>query len=377
MAHDFNNLLTVIYGHASLQLSRHDLDKEIASSLEQISIASERATALTRQLLAFSRKQVVQQRHLDLNTIVDRLRTMLPRMLGETIHLDCALETPLPLVHADESSVEQILMNLAVNARDAMADGGLLRISTGVTGLTDRAAERNPEARPGRFVVLTVADTGCGMDRQTLDRIFEPFFTTKPVGKGTGLGMSTVYGIVKQHEGWIEVESEVGRGTLFRIYLPAHAITASEPRPVPAPVSRLAADGSETILVVEDELAVRRFVQKVLAQHGYRVFEAGDGHEATRVWEQVKSTVTLLLTDMVMPDGMSGTMLAQQLIREKNDLKVIYTSGYSTELVSQRPTLEQGWNFLGKPFSREQLLGTVRRVLDSDPKAMVPANPAA
>jgi CheY-like chemotaxis protein len=371
VAHDFNNLLTIIHGHASLQAGKGDLSEATRHSIEQIKLAADRAAALTRQLLTFSRKQVMQPRPISLNDVITKSQALLKRLLGETIRLECTCASELPLVFADENSLDQVIMNLAVNARDAMAEGGVLTISTEDVVLCSADTVRNPDARAGRFVRLSVTDNGCGMDTTLLTRIFEPFFTTKPQGKGTGLGLSTVYGIVKQHEGWMEVRSMPGMGTTFHVHLP---ITEKRPKAIEdtAFFSRSAGTPSapaqpapSLVLVVEDEPVLRSFISMTLEAHGYKVLVAGDGLEALQVGASAKEKIDLLLTDMVMPNGMTGVTLGAQLSERLPGLKVLYTSGYSQELMDNAERLKQGVNFLPKPFDVNRLLKTVRACLDN------------
>ncbi|MEP6668623.1 MAG: response regulator [Chthoniobacter sp.] len=363
VAHDFNNMLTVIQGHVSLQLAAKGIDKGVASSLEQVSLAAERAASLTRQLLAFSRKQVVQPRVLDLNEIMRSLQEMLSRVIGEHIELCCEFGEKLPAIHADESNIAQIVMNLVVNARDAMPHGGRLGIRTELVEVDLAHGLRHPQAHPGSFIRLSVADTGTGMSAETLGHIFEPFFTTKEVGKGTGLGLATIYGIVAQHDGWIEVLTELGHGSSFQVYLPCHDST-----PEPS-VSGSVADlrgGDETILVVEDEFAVRKVITDVLKDRGYEVLEASDGPEALAIWSTRGSEVDLLLTDIVMPNGLHGHLLADRLRKEKKELKVILSSGYSSDFGTEAEPLSSRVNFLAKPYKPEVLVKVVRDCLDSN-----------
>ena len=362
VAHDFNNMLTVIQGHVSLQLAAKNLDEGMASSLEQVAMAAERAASLTRQLLAFSRKQVVQPRVLDLNAIMRSLREMLSRVIGEHIELCCEFGDKLPTVHADESNIAQIVMNLSVNARDAMPRGGRIVIRTEAVEIDVAHGMRHPQAYPGSFLRLSVTDNGTGMTAETLNHIFEPFFTTKEVGKGTGLGLATVYGIVAQHEGWIEVLSELGHGSSFQIYLPCH-----DHAPAPS-MDDACADlrgGDETILVVEDEFAVREVITHILRGRGYEVLEASDGREALSVWSSQGGEVDLLLTDIVMPNGLRGNLLADRLQTEKKDLKVILSSGYTSDFGTEADPLSSRVNFLAKPYKPEVLVKAVRDCLDS------------
>jgi PAS domain S-box-containing protein len=363
VAHDFNNILTVIQGYADCLLVRCNGDPTTATALKQISSASRRAASLTRQLLMFSRKQVIQPKILDLNTVLRNLANMLPRLLGEDVVLEADYVQNLPHIEADTGMLEQVMMNLAVNARDAMPKGGKLSISTSFVDIDQAYTSHNPDSREGKFVCLTVKDTGCGMERKVLDRIFEPFFSTKEVGKGTGLGLATVYGIVKQHKGWIEVTSEVDVGTAFRIYFPPTAQAgeaASEASGAPEEVR----GGKETILLVEDEPVLRELVRQVLSQYEYRVVEAGSGVEALRVWDEHNGRIDLLLTDMVMPEGMTGRDLAVQLRKRKPQLKVIYTSGYSAEVMG-KDFGNGDTAFLAKPYLPPKLAQMVRQSLDS------------
>ena len=361
VAHDFNNILTVIQGHASLQLAAKDLKQEMTESLTQVSLAAERAAGLTRQLLTFSRKQIVQPRSLDLNLIVRNLHEMLRRLIGAPIELLSALAEDLPPVFADQSNLEQVIMNLVVNARDAMPDGGKITISTTSVDISKKHVERFPQATSGLKICLSVADTGCGMDHAMLSRIFEPFFTTKDVGKGTGIGLATVYGIVAQHGGWIEVISAPGQGSTFKIYLPpsGQAVFHSSHTPIsPTP------GGTETILVVEDEPAVRELMTQILREHGYHILEAADGVEAIEVWRKHHSAIQLLVTDIVMPNGVQGNVLAERLHAERPELEVIFSSGYSSDFATGDTPLSERFTFLQKPYKPETLVKTVRSCLD-------------
>jgi signal transduction histidine kinase/CheY-like chemotaxis protein len=363
VAHDFNNILTVIQGYSECLLARCGADPATGAPLKQISLAAQRAATLTRQLLMFSRRQVMQPKLLDLNTVIQNLVKMLGRLVGEDITLENQYAQGLPSIEADTGMLEQVVMNLTVNSRDAMPKGGRLLIATSWSEIGPEYARQHPEARVGTAVCLTVSDTGSGMDPKTLSRIFEPFFTTKEVGKGTGLGLATVYGIVKQHKGWLDVTSEVGRGTTFKIYFPA--ATAA---PAAATNSSAAAEGvrggSETVFLVEDDAVLREFVRDVLHQYQYRVIEAGSGVEALNLWDKHSGEVDLLLTDMVMPDGMSGRDLGVELRKRKPDLKIIYSSGYSSEMMGGDFN-QDGAVFLPKPYNPVQLATLVRQSLDS------------
>ena len=362
VAHDFNNILTVIHGHASLLLAGGGLSGADARSAQQIGQAAERAAALTKQLLTFSRRQLMQPKRLDINEVVSHMTKMLGRILGEDIALQLNYSALPALVHADAGMLEQVLLNLAVNSRDAMPKGGQLGIRISIVDLDGRQSQ-HPEARAGRFVCLKAADTGCGIAAENLGRIFEPFFTTKEVGKGTGLGLATVYGIVKQHQGWIEVESAPGKGTVFKIFLPSSTETVelfSE-----QPPERKPRGGTETILVVEDEAPVRELVCSLLSAHGYQILQAESGSTALELWKQCKEKIDLVLTDLVMPDHINGRDLAEKLWAERPSLKVIFTSGYSADVVGKDFVLRRGLNYLQKPYPPQKLASTVRDCLDA------------
>jgi PAS domain S-box-containing protein len=362
VAHDINNVLTIIQGHTGLLLHVAPAASQTAKSLKQIAAASDRAAGFVRHLLMFSRKQVVQTRLLDLNTVLRNLHAMLKPMLGEQIKLDLNCQPNLPAVAGDASMTEQIVMNLAVNARDAMVQGGTLTIETIAIEIPMALVRQHPEARPGVFVCLSVRDTGCGMDRKTMQRIFEPFFTTKEVGKGTGLGLSTVYGIVRQHQGWVEVESEIGVGTVFKVFLPV-AEAQTDLTPVTKPVTAETVNGGhETILVVEDETGLLKVLSRVLERYHYKVLSACSGPEALRLWDENGGQVDLLLTDMIMP-GISGADLVNQLKLRKPALKVIMSSGYCDDLAG-RDLTHADIQFLPKPYQPHTVAQLVRRTLD-------------
>ena len=361
VAHDFNNLLTVISGYSELLQHHLSTDDTLRRHAEQIKIAGDRASALTRQLLAFSRQQVFRPIVLDLNVVVANLLEMLPRLIGEHIELNTALGPEPTLIKTDAGQLEQVLMNLAINARDAMPRGGVLTIETSNVSLDESACQGLGTVSPGPYVQLTVRDTGCGMDPATQTRIFEPFFTTKDLGKGTGLGLATVYGIITQSRGAISVDSAPGRGATFTVYLPksdAEAATVSV-----APVSAEPLPGWETVLVVEDQQSVRGFVQSLLKLNGYHVLEAADGIEALRICRQHPGEIQLLVTDVVMP-GMSGRELAEQLAVEQPSIKVLYMSGYTDDTVVHAGVAQAGMAFLQKPFSPTTFTHKVREVLD-------------
>jgi PAS domain S-box-containing protein len=365
VAHDFNNILTVIQGHAGLMQQTLDSDSPQNKSVEEITSAAARAATLIRQLLMFSRKQVMQFRHLDLNDTLCNAIKMLERLVGEHVQIDFRPQSPIPAIHADSSMVEQIAMNLAVNARDAMPNGGRFSITTSLETIHRAPTPMDPERRDGDYVCLIFSDTGIGMDTQILSRIFEPFFTTKAVGKGTGLGLSTVFGIVRQHQGWLEVESKPNQGTTFWVYFPASRQAAQKTELV---VDTALRSGRETILVAEDEDALRQMVVQVLKIQGYTVLEAASGRHALEVWEQANRPVDLLLTDMVMPGGIMGSDLAERLSSQCPHLKVIYTSGYSPGMAGRDASLLEARNFLPKPYSIGKLAQFVRECLDTAAK---------
>ncbi len=365
VAHDFNNLLSVILSYTDFALEGLAQGEPRWGDLQEVRKAGERAASLTRQLLAFSRRQVLQPVALQLNQSAADLGKMVLRLLGEEIEIVLALAPDLGLVLADPGQVEQVLMNLVLNSRDAMPGGGKLTISTCNVEIDTAYSEQHVAVRPGPFVQLSVADTGCGMDRQTQARLYEPFFTTKEKGKGTGLGLSTVYGIVKQSGGYIWVYSEPGLGTTFKIYLPrAQDVAAPEAPLLPALPRR--STGAETILVVEDEEALRAVARRTLEAAGYTVLTAADGLEALEVFGRHPGQVQLLLTDVIMP-RMDGGALAHELTRRRPGLRVLFMSGYTDDAIVHRGVLDPGTNFLTKPFTSAGLALKVREVLDGPP----------
>ena len=364
VAHDFNNILTVILLHANLMKAGPGSSPEQLESASEIEKATERAANLARQLLLFSRRQTMQLRDLDLNQSINDMTKMLRRTIGDDIQVQFKYTMHPLLIHADAGMMDQVLMNLAVNAHDAMPKGGQLVIETSAVEFDESVRAQSPQGRPGSFVCLSVSDTGCGIPPEILPRIFEPFFTTKDIGKGTGLGLATVFGIVQQHQGWINVYSETGRGTVFRIYLPRLAVKPGQESGQPALTA--VRGGKETILLVEDEGTLRTSMCKALSQLGYHVLESVSGVEAQKVWEQQHGEIHLLLTDMVMPGGVTGKDLAERFLTENPKLKVIYTSGYSVEVASRDFPLEEGLNFLTKPFGAHRLAQTIRNCLDQN-----------
>ena len=369
IAHDFNNILTVIQGHVELLLMSANFEQKAAKSLEQVSRASSRAAELTRQLLAFCRKQAGQPQVLDLNKQFQSIKGMLGRLLGEQIQLQCDFAQDLPSVFADPSNIEQIIKNLATNACEAMPRGGTLTITATSVQIDESHSNVYSDARAGAHVCLSISDTGCGIKPDALPRIFEPFFTTKQLGKGAGLGLATVYGLVKQLNGWVEVDSEVDKGSTFKVYLPAHG--AAEPAQTaetariaePARTAETPKKAQPTILVVEDEDALRELTCRVVRNAGYQVIAAADGAEALKAWKENQSKIDLLFTDIVMPNGISGRELARKLRAEKSDLKIFFTSGYSAELAAKDSLLAEGHNFLAKPFSPKVLLQALSECL--------------
>ncbi len=360
VAHDFNNLLTGIIGYTDLMLMGANLDEESCSSLHEIRGAASRAAALTRQLLAFSRRQLLQPRIIDLNGLVADMENMLRRLIGEDIDLMIALAPDVGRIKADRSQVEQVILNLVVNARDAMPRGGRLTIDTTNVVLDESYVGDHVGVEPGKYVRLAVSDTGCGMEPDVQARIFEPFFTTKAVGKGTGLGLSTVYGIVKQSNGHIALYSEPGAGSTFKLYLPrvdsgaaveeANARTRALPR------------GNETILLVEDNEVVRKATSQMLRQNGYDVLEASEAIEAIGVFEGALRPVHLLLTDVIMP-GLNGRELAERLTSRAPNLRVLFMSGYTDDAISRHGGLSDDIVFLEKPFACDALIAKVQEAL--------------
>ncbi|MBI2340607.1 MAG: response regulator [Deltaproteobacteria bacterium] len=363
VAHDFNNLLGIITGYCELSLADLKKDDPLRENLKEIQEAGKRATTLTSQLLAFSRKQVLQPAVFSLNNILGEANRLLQRIMGEDIQILTVPAPDLWLVRADPHQMEQIIFNFASNARDAMPYGGKLTLETQNVALDEQYAAHHPEVKAGSYVMMAVSDNGLGMDAKTLSQIFEPFFTTKEKGKGTGLGLSMVYGIVKQSGGHIAAYSEPGKGTSFKIYLPRVEGEKQETAPVgKTPPASLA--GSETVMVVEDEEKLRKFIGRVLREKGYTVLEAPSGQEALRMSESFPKPVALLVTDVILR-GLSGPQTAERLIIERPDMKVLYISGYTDNAIVHHGVLEEGTNFLQKPFTPEALARKVREVLET------------
>lgn len=365
VAHDFNNMLAVISGNADLLLMAPDqLGPEVNEGLKQILAAAQRAAILTRQLLIFSRKQIPQPQPLVVSDLVKNMIKMLKRIIPENIRLDCDYEKESSFVQADPGMIEQVLLNLAVNARDAMPHGGQVRITTERVALNEGPTLKSPQARAGTFLCLSVSDTGTGIAPEHLPLIFEPFFTTKEPGKGTGLGLATVHGIVKQHQGWIDVSSQLGSGATFNVFLPAIP-PPSTPTAV-QPAELMPRGGAETILLVEDDYALRMVTRRVLETCGYKVCEASSGGEALEVWARQPGEIALLLTDIVMPGDLNGRELAEQLWSRKPGLPVVFMSGYSAEVIGRDNEflVRTKSHLLAKPFKTTALVQTVRECLD-------------
>jgi two-component system sensor histidine kinase EvgS len=363
VAHDFNNILTVILGNANLLAEESGLSPEARAVVAEIAQAAGRASELTRQLLTFSRRQVAEMRPLDLNEVVRRMQPMLDPIARGRITLSLELGADLPAVLADANMMEQVVLNLALNARDAMPEGGVLTLRTRLEEIASAATLAGSARPPGRHVVLEVQDTGLGMDEETKAHLFEPFYTTKEVGRGTGLGLASVYGVVQQHLGWIDVESAPGRGTTFSMYIPAAADRAATPvSPEPAgPIPR----GTEFILVVEDETSLRRMTLAALQRLGYRVREAASGEEAEALWTELGGEIDLLLTDVVMPGRMSGLQLAREWRARRPNLPMVICSGYSEDVLYKKEELPADAQFLPKPYDIRSLAATVREALDA------------
>lgn len=372
IAHDFNNLLLVIKGYSDLLINELDSSSEFYEYVEEIRKAGDMAAAMTRQLLAISRRQAFKPRPINLNRIIQNMEALLKRLIGEKITLRIILDPNLGYIRADSGQMEQVIINLAVNAKDAMPDGGSLIIETENIEITHRHIRNSLEPEPGNYVRLSVTDTGCGIDETIRPHIFEPFYTTKPKGKGTGLGLSTVYGIVKQNEGHIEVYSEVETGTTIKIYLPQ--VSKEDVKMPPSTKSKRVYLGKETVLLVEDEKPVRKLVKKLLIQNGYKVMEAEHAEEALKFIKSQKEPVDLLLTDVIMP-GLNGPELALEIKNFFPDIKVLFISGYSENVSLEQGHLNTPYYFLQKPFSPETLLKKMRKILDS-PQIQSNPNPS-
>jgi CheY-like chemotaxis protein len=362
VAHDFNNLLTVIMGYSDVMIDRLRPADPLREFVEEIRKAGTRATSLTRQLLAFSRKQILVPEVVELNTLLSDMERMLTRLIGEDIDLKCVMEKKQWKVKVDRGQMEQILLNLVVNARDAMPRGGKLTIETAIVELDETYCNTHPYAQPGPYALVSVSDTGCGMDQATRLRVFEPFFTTKGPEKGTGLGLSTVYGIVKQSNGLIEVYSELARGSTFKVFLPR--ADDETPKKKSRSVEGALRRGLETVLLVEDEVGVRTLARLVLEKSGYTVIEAESGPDALDLVQMHPEPIKIMLADVVMPD-MSGPELAKQLTTLRPDMKVLFLSGYTDEAILRHGIIDADVPFLQKSFTQDGLLKKVREVLDT------------
>jgi two-component system cell cycle sensor histidine kinase/response regulator CckA len=362
IAHDFNNVLSAILGYSELSLRRLPADHPLREHLKIIYESGERAATLTRQLLAFSRKQLLEMKAININKVIENMRKMLERVIGENITLDIKTQVQLKNVLADIGQLEQVLMNLVVNGRDAMPSGGNLTIKTAMLDITEEDSRYYGELKPGSYAVLSVTDTGQGMSQETQKLIFEPFFTTKPMGKGTGLGLATVYGIVKQHNGYIDVNSEIGQGTTFAIYLP---ITEKEVHTPLEQKNITFMEGTETILVVDDDPSVRKLIVNSLQPLGYKILEASGGEEALRISKAFDDNIDLLLTDVIMPE-MDGKELSSILKTSRPMIKALFISGYTDDILADRGILEDGISFLQKPIAPTMLSTKVRQVLDDE-----------
>jgi len=363
VAHDYNNMLGVIIGYADLALDRVDPRDPLHADIEEILTAANRSTEITRQLLAFARQQTVAPKVLDLNETVEGMLKMLRRLIGEDIDLAWGPRAGLWPIKMDPSQIDQVMANLCVNARDAIAGVGRVTIETDTVTFDETYCAAHAGFVPGDFVLLAVSDDGCGMDRETMDKLFEPFFTTKGVGKGTGLGLATVYGIVKQNNGFINVYSESGKGTTFKLYLPRHAGQADEIKE--ESVAEIPPGRGETVLVVEDEASILQLAVKILEGLGYAVLTANTPGSAIELVKQHADEIHLLITDVVMPE-MNGRELAERLLPLDPHLKVLFMSGYTADVIAHRGVLDEGVRFIQKPFSTKDLATKVREALDAE-----------
>jgi len=363
VAHDFNNILQTIIGYSDFVLTEISKNHPFYNDIKEINQAGHKASALTRQLLTFSRRQIAEMKAVDLNTIVRNLEKMLRRLIGEDIHLKTVLDSKLEQVKADSSHMEQALINIAINARDAMPKGGRLTITTKNTFIDEAYCKTNPQACSGMFVTLSISDEGTGMDKEIMQHIFEPFFSTKKIDEGAGLGLSIVYGIIKQHNGWVNVYSEPGEGTVFRIYLPVLSQPVIEKNQKMIPLKEFHGQG-ERILLVEDEAGIRQFVLKALTKKGYQVFIAGTAQEALEVFKKEQGQFDLLFSDVILPDK-NGLQLTAEFLARKPGLRILLTSGYPDQKSHATLINEKGYKFLQKPYTLNSLLKTIREVIES------------
>ena len=362
IAHDFNNLLQAINGYTEMALIDLDVDHDAHCHIQEVEKAGARAATLVSQLLAFSRRQVLDMKDIDLNDVIVDLLQMIRSVIGEHITLDVHVGHDLEIVRADPGQMEQVLINLCVNARDAMSEGGVITIETKNVYLDEAYCQIHAWAEPGQFVLMSVADTGCGMTKETAENAFEPFFTTKDVGKGSGLGLSTVYGLVRQHDGLVDVESKIGEGSTFKIYLP---VTEGSAQAKDEKVKAAASGGAETILLAEDDDGVLRLAKKMLEHAGYTVLTAIDGEHALRVFDENAEEIDLILLDVMMPK-ISGKAVYERIQSQRPTTRVLFSSGYSMEAIHTDFVLDEGLQLLQKPYRRDVLLWEVRKVLDTE-----------
>lgn len=363
VAHDFNNLLTAISGYAETIQELIAADDEVLNDcVEQVLKASDRGAELARDLLAFSRKQVIHAKPLHVNSIIRSTGKLIKRIVGEDIRVTTILSDSDMMIMADTGQIEQVLMNMTTNARDAMPDGGNLQIATEEVVIAEGDEVQYDLPRPGKYAMISVCDDGCGIDRNELDRIFEPFFTTKEVGKGTGLGLAMIYGVIKQHQGSVLVESEFGKGTAFHIYLPLveHSHPVHE-KPRQVVLKRF--DGHETILIAEDEEMVRMLMKKMFERVGYRIIPAVDGEDAVAKFKENMNDIALVVSDVIMP-GKNGRQILEEMRNLKPEIKVLFISGYTANVMHEKGIFEEGMEYIAKPFVKEKLLEKVREILD-------------
>ncbi len=359
IAHDFNNILTAMTGYGHLLKMKLKEEDPLRSYADNILLLSDKAANLTKSLLAFSRKQIINPRPIDLNEIIKRIDHLLSRIIGEDIRLQTTLSEKALIVMADPGQAEQVLMNLATNARDAMPKGGILTIRTEIVAIDNGFIKGHGFGKEGKYALISLTDTGAGMERETREKIFEPFFTTKEVGKGTGLGLAMVYGIIKQHEGHINVYSELGRGTTFRIYLPLIRAEAEEIKPE---AIQTVEKGTETVLLAEDETEVREFTRELLEENGYQVITAIDGQDAINKFKGYKNEIQFVLLDVIMPNK-NGKEAYDEIKQIKPDIKVLFMSGYPADIIHKHGIIEKGFAYIEKPASPTKLLQKIREVL--------------
>jgi two-component system, cell cycle sensor histidine kinase and response regulator CckA len=365
VAHDINNMMSVVIGYSEMALMRLDASDPVYHNIKESLEAAKKSSAMVRQLLAFARKQTLEIKPLDLNTVITEFLKMLRRTLRENIHVETRLSPSLSMIDGDIGQIEQVIMNLAVNAQDAMSDGGELMIETADIHLKNVRSGLHEGIVPGHYVLLSVHDTGCGIDKKTMDKIFDPFFTTKEAGKGTGLGLSTAYGIIMQHGGNIKVHSEPGKGTSVVVYFPRRTETVMKPEPQKTMVFQTRLRGTETVLLVEDSDVVREISREILKDWGYTVLEADNGKSALEIFLSFQDSIELLITDVIMPD-INGKALYDKLKALNPNLKVLYISGYTADIIDRHGVLDAGVKFIQKPFSIQGFTAKVREALDGE-----------